>query len=144
MSEKPWPWASAGGETGIPPLEIETKKQKFLENVKPGIQFWFFGLILAMTVCLPIWHSHCTRIRSTVLITCSYELAVRSCPLLACRGRLWNSGANCSTVPLLRNNNTATNLRRCTSSYGSRRFAACNYWMQTSWQVMQRDSDCSF
>jgi len=86
MSEKPWPWASAGGETGIPPLEIETKKQKFLENVKPGIQFWLFGLILAMTVCLPIWHSHCTRIRSTVLITCSYELAVRSCPLLACRG----------------------------------------------------------
>jgi len=51
--------------------------------------------------------------------------------------------------PLLRNNSMATNLRRCTSSYGGRRFAACNYWMQTSWQVvqtswqvMQRDSDC--
>jgi len=31
-------WASAGGETDIcPPLEIETKKQKFLENVKSEV-----------------------------------------------------------------------------------------------------------
>ena len=29
--------------------------------------------------------------------------------------------------PLLRNNNMATIFRRCTSSYGGRRFAACNY-----------------
>ena len=34
------------------------------------------GLMLAMTVFLPIWHSHCTRVRFTVLVTCSYELAV--------------------------------------------------------------------
>jgi len=30
----------------------------------------------------------------------------------------------------------ATNLRWCTSSHSSMRFAACNYWTQTSWQVM--------
>jgi len=43
--------------------------------------------------------------------------------------------------PLLRNNNMATDLRRCTSSYGGRCFAACSYWTQTSWQAMLRDSD---
>jgi len=43
--------------------------------------------------------------------------------------------------PLLRNNKMAKNLRRCTSSYGGRRFAACCYWTQTSRQVMLRDSD---
>jgi len=31
------PWVSAGGKTGISPLEIGTKKQKVLENVKSGI-----------------------------------------------------------------------------------------------------------
>jgi len=24
------------------------------------------------------------------------------------------------------------------------RVAACNYWVQTSWQVMQRNRDCSW
>jgi len=133
----PWAWASAGGsKTGMcPPLEIETKKQKFLVNVKSGIQFWLFGLILAMTVCLPIWHSHCTTIRFTVLITCSRELAIRSCPLIACRAGCETRERIVLLWPLLRNNNT--------SSYCGRRFAACNYWMQTPWQVMQRNSDCS-
>jgi len=28
------------------------------------------------------------------------------------------------------------------SSYDMRRFATCDWWMQTYWQVMQRDSDC--
>jgi len=39
--------------------------------------------------------------------------------------------------PSLRNNNMATNLRRCTSSHGGRRFAACSHWTQTYWQVMR-------
>jgi len=30
----------------------------------------------------------------------------------------------------------ATNLQRFTSSYDSRRFAACVCWTQTSWQIM--------
>jgi len=40
--------------------------------------------------------------------------------------------------PSLRNNNMATNLRRCTSSQSSRRFAVCSHWTQTSWQVMRQ------
>jgi len=56
--------------------------------------------MLAMTVCLPIRHSHCTRIRFAVLASCSYELAVHSCPLLACRGRLRKSGASYSNIGL--------------------------------------------
>jgi len=45
-------------------------------------QFRSIDLILAMTVHLPVWHSHCTRARFTVLVSCSAELAVHSCPLL--------------------------------------------------------------
>jgi len=43
---------------------------------------------------------------------------------------------------LLRNNYMATNRQRFTSSYdsSSRHFAACVCWIQTSLQVMQRDS----
>ena len=82
----------------------------------------------------------------TVLVTCSDELAVHLTRFFAYRGRLRNWGVN-STIglccvfhywPLLRNNNMATNLRRCTWSYSGRRFATCHNWTQTSWQVMQR------
>ena len=31
--------------------------------------FWSVGLILAMTVCLPIWHFHYKRVRFTVLVS---------------------------------------------------------------------------
>jgi len=34
-----------------------------------------------MTVFLPVWNSHCTRVRFTVKVPCSDELAVHSCPL---------------------------------------------------------------
>jgi len=47
-------WASAGVQNGnLPPLEIGTKKQKFMENVKSAVLFWLAGFILAMTVYLP-------------------------------------------------------------------------------------------
>ena len=70
-------WASAGGgQNGhLPPLAIGTKKQKV--SVIREIS----SLILISWVnscngsCLPIWHSHSTRVRFTVLVTCSYELA---------------------------------------------------------------------
>ena len=39
-------------------------------------------LTVAMTVYLPVWHWHCTRARFTVLVSCSDEFAVHSCPLL--------------------------------------------------------------
>jgi len=35
-------------------------------------------LILAMTVLLPVGNSHCTRVRFTVIVSCSDELAIRA------------------------------------------------------------------
>jgi len=65
-----------GGETGISPLEFGPKNQNVLEKVKSAAQFRLIGLILAMTVYLPVRHSHCTRTRFAVLVSCSSELAV--------------------------------------------------------------------
>jgi len=45
-------------------------------------QFRLIDLILAITAYLPVWHSHCTRARFTVLLSCSAGLALHSCPLL--------------------------------------------------------------
>jgi len=39
-------------------------------------------LVLAITVYLQVRHSNCARARFTVLVSCSAELAVHSCPLL--------------------------------------------------------------
>jgi len=36
-----------------------------------------------MAVYLPVRHPHCTRARFTILVSCSDELAVHSCPLLS-------------------------------------------------------------
>jgi len=40
-----------------------------------------------MTLCFPVWHSHCTTARFTVQVSCNGELAVHSCSLL-CVARL--------------------------------------------------------
>ena len=57
-----------GGERAFaPPLEIGTKNQKLVENLKST------DLIVAITVYLPVWHLHCTRTRFTVLVSCSAE-----------------------------------------------------------------------
>jgi len=46
-------WVSAGGaKRAFVPLEIGTKKEKFLENVKSAVQFRLVGLIFAMVVFL--------------------------------------------------------------------------------------------
>jgi len=94
-----------------------------------------------MAVYLAVWNSHCTRVRFTVIVSCSDELAVHTCPFLCLRRRVarvasglfycWSS---------LRNNNMATNLQRFTLYYGSRRFVAWDCWTHTSWQLMQQDS----
>jgi len=85
------------------------------------------SIIAAVTVYLPVWHWHCTRANFTVPVSCNGEIAVRSYPLLDCRGRLRNFPAGCYTVGLfLRNNNTAINLQTFTSSYCGRRFSACD------------------
>ena len=95
-----------------------------------------------MTVFLLVWNLHCTRVRFTVVVPCSDELAVHSCPLLFLQ--MWVAKVASGLFYccfLLRNNNMATNLQRFTLYYGGRRFAAWDCWTQTSWQVMQRDSD---
>ena len=91
---------------------------------------------------LRVWNSHCTRVRFTVVVSCSDELAVDSCPLLCLQRRVANVASGLFYCwSLLRNNNMATNLQRFTLYYGGRRFVAWDCWTQTSWQVMQRDSD---
>jgi len=48
-------WASAGGcKTGISPLEIGAKNQKFLENLNLASTFQLINLIVAMAVYLPV------------------------------------------------------------------------------------------
>jgi len=48
-------WASAGGEKwAFAPLEIGTKNQKFLENLKLAVKFRSIHLIVAMTVYFPV------------------------------------------------------------------------------------------
>jgi len=44
--------------------------------------FRLIDLFLAITVYSPVRYSHGTRARFTVLVSCSAELAVQSCPLL--------------------------------------------------------------
>ena len=91
-----------GGKTGIcPPLEIELKNQNFLENMMSVTQFQLIDFILAMTVCLPVRYSNCTRAKCTVLVACSWGLAVHLC-LLHCVAEL-GSGFFCCWS-LLRNN----------------------------------------
>ena len=65
-----------------PRLEIGIKNQIFLEKLEVGILIPIIDLILAMTVFLLVWNSHCTRDRFTVVVLCSDELAVHSCPFL--------------------------------------------------------------
>jgi len=42
---------------------------------------WYF----AMALYFPVWHSHCTTARFTVLLPCSGELTVHSYSLLCVR-----------------------------------------------------------
>jgi len=78
---------------------------------------------------LPVWNSHCTRVRFTVIVSCSDELAIHSCLFLCLQRRLVKvaSGLFCCWS-LLRNNTVATNPQRFTLYCGSRRFVACDYW----------------
>jgi len=48
-----------GGQNGhYPPLEIGTKKENFLENVKSAVQFRLVGLVLVMTVFFFRYDTH--------------------------------------------------------------------------------------
>ena len=129
-------------KSGISPLEIGTKNQIFLEKPEVGILIpinWFDSCNDSF---LPVWNSHCTRVRFTDIVSCSDELAVHSGTLL-CLQRLVAKAASglfyCWS--LLHNNNMAKNLQKFTLHHGSRRFVAWDCWTYTSWQVMHRDSD---
>ena len=76
-----------------------------------------------MTVFLPAWNSHCTRVKFTIIVSCSDELAVHSCSLLCLQRRVAKVASELFYCwSLLRNNNMATNLQRITLYCGSRRF----------------------
>jgi len=110
------------------PLEIGTKKQKLKKN--------WTQQILAMAVLFAACHSHCTRTRFTVLVSCSHELAVHSCPLLGLQSQVAKLASELfHRWSLLRNNNMATNRQKFTSSCSSKRFAVCVCGAQTSWLV---------
>jgi len=86
-----------------------------------------------MTVCWRVWYSHCTRARFNPLVSCSDELAVYSCPFFCPQRQVAKLASGLFYYwSLLRNNSIPTNLQRFTSSYRSRRFAACDCWTQTS------------
>jgi len=127
-------WASAGGVKrafALPGSWI--KNQKFLGNLKLASWFRLIDSILAITLYLPVWHSHCTRARFTAPVWCSDELAVHSCPLRLQTQTLRNLRAHCSTVDLC-----------CVTISWQRifkgslqvtivmRFSACDCWPQTS------------
>ena len=81
-----------------------------------------------MTVYLPVWYSHCTKPRFTVLMSYSGDqLAIHLCPLL-CQQRqdakFTSKLSHCWS--LLRNNNMATNFQRLSSS--SYTIAFCRMW----------------
>ena len=89
-----------------------------------------------------MWNSHCTRVRFTVTVWCSNELAIHSCPLLCLQRRVAKVASGFFYCwSLLRNNNMPKKFQRFTLHYGSRRFGAWDSWTCTSWQVMQRGSD---
>jgi len=82
-----------------------------------------------MTVYVLLWCSYYTRARFTVLVSCSGELAIHSCPLLCLQRQVSKSASGLFYCwSLLCNNNMATNLLLFTSSYDSRRFATCDCW----------------
>ena len=70
-------------------------------------------LILAMTVSFLVWHSHCTRAKFTVLVSCRNELlTVHSCPLICLQRQTAKPGTGLFCFwPLMRNNNMATNIQ---------------------------------
>ena len=97
-----------------PLLEIRTKNQKFLANLKPGAQFrlnWFNScidsLFAGMTPTVNKNQVHCPGVVQWWVC-----ISLMSAALPVCRSKLRNLRADCSTVGLLlRNKNMATKLR---------------------------------
>jgi len=85
-----WAFTGQGRQNGhLPPawkLGLRTKYS--WKNLKSASYFRLIDLILANPVFLPAWNSHCVRVGFTVIVSCSDELAVRSCPLLCLQSRV--------------------------------------------------------
>ena len=130
------------GKCPFPPWKLGLRTKYFQKTWSRHHKFRLIDLILAMTVFLPVWNSHCTRVRFTVTVSCSDGLEVHSCLFLCLQRRVVKvaRGLFCCWS-LLRNNTVATNPQRFSLYYGSRSFVAWDCWTQTSLQVMQRDSD---
>ena len=89
-----------GQNRNLPPaLKLGLWNKYFWKKMKSA-SFRLIDLILAMTVFLPVWNSHCTRVRFTIIVSCSDELAFPHVPSFACRGGVRKSRADCSTVGL--------------------------------------------
>ena len=95
--------------------------QESLENMKLVAQFRSID-IFAMPLYFPVRHSHCTKAKFTVLVSCSGELAVHSFAWSNLRANFFWCWC------LLRNNIMAANLQRFASSYDRRRFTTCCVW----------------
>jgi len=132
----------AGGQMPVSPWKLGLRTKYFSKNWRRHLKLRLIDLILALTAFLPVWNSHCTRVRFTVIVSCSDELAFHSCLFFCLQRRVAKvaRGLFCFWT-LLRNNTLATNPQRFTLNYGSRRFVAWDCWTHTCWQVMQRDSD---
>jgi len=99
----------ARGKTGIcPRLESGIKNQLFLEKLEVGILILINWFDSSNDSFLPVWNSRCTRVRFTVIVSCSDELAVHSCSLLCLQRWVakvvsglfycWSFGLYCVTI----------------------------------------------
>jgi len=76
-------WASLGERNEHSPRPRELGlRNKNLENLASASWFWWIDIFLAITLYLPVWHSHYTRASFTILVWCNDELAVHSWPHL--------------------------------------------------------------
>jgi len=122
------------------PWKLGLRTKYFPKNLKSASWIpinWFDSCIDSF---LPVWNSHCTRVRFTVTVSVMGLQFTHVSLCLQRRVVKVASGLFCCWS-LLRNNTVATNPLRFTRYYGSRGFVAWDCWPQTSWQVMQRDRD---
>ena len=84
------------------PLGIGFKNQKILENLKSASRFRLIDLILATTLYLPVWHSHCTKAAAS-LFWCDAVMSLQFTHVYSftCRFTLRNLRALRSTLSLI-------------------------------------------
>jgi len=61
-------WVSAEGQNEFVPPEIGSKNHKILEKLRSASRFRLIDFILATTLYLTVWHSHCTKASFAVLM----------------------------------------------------------------------------